>query len=130
MTRLPCTVVVHADICHGPADTRGVLWADRGQRTARGVEPAVTLLLPRLMALILTMFSSRHMPVMVLAHPRHLACLCAAAWHCSQEAYCIAGLQANDSDLKNELAKLVGSDAWDAARLVASANAKVCAFQT
>lgn len=34
------------------------------------------------------------------------------------------GLQANDSDLKNELAKLAGSDAWDAARLVAAAQAK------
>ena len=39
-------------------------------------------------------------------------------------------LQANDSDLKNELAKLVGSDAWDAARLVASANARVRMAET
>ena len=37
----------------------------------------------------------------------------------------VTALQANDSDLKNELAKLVGSDAWDAARLAASAQAKV-----
>lgn len=42
----------------------------------------------------------------------------------------LPGLQANDSDLKNELAKLVGSDAWDAARLVASASAKVRVAET
>ena len=37
-------------------------------------------------------------------------------------------MQANDSDFKGELAKLVGSEAWDAARQAAWNRAKVPMF--